>query len=94
MEHLFQKSQCSICHNIYKYMIFQRRQKALLWSNGFNAYISVYNITDKGQIKSRLKVLQYLTEIKGHKKGLTFIHQFCFTEINNKYEYPFLSENT
>ena len=27
-------SKCSIFHNIFKYMIFQRRQKALLWSKG------------------------------------------------------------
>ena len=26
------KSKCSIFHNIFKYMIFQRRQKALSWS--------------------------------------------------------------
>ena len=31
---LFQKSKYSIFHNIFKYMIFQRRQKALLWSKG------------------------------------------------------------
>ena len=34
MKHLLQKSKCSLFHNIFKYMIFQRRQKALLWSNG------------------------------------------------------------
>ena len=34
MEHLLQKSKCSIFHNIFKYMIFQRRKKALLWSRG------------------------------------------------------------
>ena len=34
MEHLLQKSKCSIFHNIFKYMLFQRRQKALLWSKG------------------------------------------------------------
>ena len=34
MEHLLQKSKCSIFHNIFKYMIFQRRQKVLLWSKG------------------------------------------------------------
>ena len=34
MEHLLQKSKCSIFHNIFKYMIFQRRQKALLWGKG------------------------------------------------------------
>ena len=28
------KSKCSIFHNIFKYVIFQRRQKALLWSKG------------------------------------------------------------
>ena len=34
MEHLLQKSKCSIFHNIFNGMIFQRRQKALLWSKG------------------------------------------------------------
>ena len=34
MEHLLLKSKCSIFHNIFKYMIFQRHQKALLWSKG------------------------------------------------------------
>ena len=37
MEHLLKKSKCSIFHNIFKNMIFQRRQKALLWSKGLNA---------------------------------------------------------
>ena len=32
MEHLLQKIKCSILSNIFKYMIFQRRQNALLWS--------------------------------------------------------------
>ena len=32
MEHLLQKSKCHIFHNIFKYMIFQKRQKALVWS--------------------------------------------------------------
>ena len=27
-------SKCSIFHKIFKYMIFQRHQKALLWSKG------------------------------------------------------------
>ena len=34
MEHLLQKSKCSIFHNIFKYMIFQRCQNAWLWSKG------------------------------------------------------------
>ena len=43
MEHLLQKSKCSIFHNIFKYMymIFQRRQKALLWSKGLNWIINI-----------------------------------------------------
>ena len=32
-----QKSKCSIFHNIFKYMIFQRCEKALLWSKGLKA---------------------------------------------------------
>ena len=42
MEHLLQKSKCSIFHNIFKYMIFQRRQKELLWSKGLkNLAVSI-----------------------------------------------------
>ena len=38
MAYLLQKSKCSIFHNIFKYMIFQRRQKALLWSKGLRSF--------------------------------------------------------
>ena len=34
MEHLLQRSKHSIFHNIFKYVVFQRHQKALLWSKG------------------------------------------------------------
>ena len=34
MEHLLQKSKCSIFHSIFKYMIFQRRQKVSLRGKG------------------------------------------------------------
>ena len=34
MEHLLFWSKYSIFHNIFKYMIFQRCPKALLWSKG------------------------------------------------------------
>ena len=37
MEHLLQKSKCSIFHNILKYMVFQMCQKALLWSKGLSS---------------------------------------------------------
>ena len=36
MEHLLQKSKCSIFHNNLKYMIFQRCQKGLLSTKGLN----------------------------------------------------------
>ena len=34
MEHLLGMSKCSIFHNIFKCMIFQRRQQPLLWGKG------------------------------------------------------------
>ena len=36
MEHLIQKSKCSILHNIFKYMVSQRRQKELFRSKALN----------------------------------------------------------
>ena len=49
MEHLFQKSTCSIFHTIFKYMIFQRRQKALLWSKGlYTKTLQTADIFDSG----------------------------------------------
>ena len=38
-----QKVQSSIFHNILKYMIFQRRQKALLWSIYMFTSLQVYS---------------------------------------------------
>ena len=43
MEHLLQKSKYSIFHNIFKYMIFQRHQKVILWGKG----LRVQCITEK-----------------------------------------------
>ena len=39
MEHLLQ-SKCTIFHNIFKYMIFQRLQKVLLWRKGLNVFVA------------------------------------------------------
>ena len=36
MEYLLQNLKCSIVNNIFKYMIFQKHQKVLLWSKGLN----------------------------------------------------------
>ena len=48
MEHLLFWSKSSIFHNIFKYIIFQRRQKALLWSKGLNLQVE----SDKPNILS------------------------------------------
>ena len=53
IEHLLQMSKCSIFHNIFKYMIFQRRQKALLWSKGLNRKLT--HPLDKGGKFIKLK---------------------------------------
>ena len=36
MEHLLLRSKCSIFHNIFKNLAFQRRPKALEWNKGLN----------------------------------------------------------
>ena len=38
MLHLHHRSKCSIFPNFFKYMIFQRRQKMLLWSIWLNLF--------------------------------------------------------
>ena len=44
MEHLLLKSKCSIFHNIFKYLIFQRHQKALLWNKELTYCINFFTI--------------------------------------------------
>ena len=39
--------ECSMFHNIFKYMFFQSRQKALLWSKGLNHAFTNYVISTK-----------------------------------------------
>ena len=59
MEHLLQKSKCSIFHYFFKCMIFQRRQK-VLWSN------KTLQITKRMQSYQECKELGYnftLTDI-------------------------------
>ena len=43
-ENLLQKRKCSIFHKIFKYMIFQMRQKALLWSKGLTSCTLVCDV--------------------------------------------------
>ena len=38
------KEQTLHFHNIFKYMIFQRRQKALLWSKGLNVKLLIADV--------------------------------------------------
>ena len=47
MEHLLKKEQMLHFHNILKYMIFQRRQKALLWSIVWNSTFSILHGLEK-----------------------------------------------
>ena len=39
MEHLLQWTKCSIFHDIFKSLVFQRRQKALSWSKGLSTLV-------------------------------------------------------
>ena len=45
-------SKCSIFHNILKYMIFQRHQKALLWSKGLTPTSSYGHMQTGPQLAS------------------------------------------
>ena len=47
IENLLQKSKCSIFHNIFKYMIFQRCLKELLWSKRLKEGFCSYEISTK-----------------------------------------------
>ena len=47
MEHLLFWSKCSIFHNSFKYMIFQRCQKVLLWSKRVNNF---YLFANRGAV--------------------------------------------
>ena len=51
MEHLLQKSKCSIFHNIFRYMVFQRHQKALL-SKGL---MTLFHVNDLNILDNSLK---------------------------------------
>ena len=59
MEHLLQKSKCSILHNIfkYRYVIFQRRQKVLLWKKGLNEVL-FYQVLANGEVVDCLSSLR------------------------------------
>ena len=48
--------ECSMFHNIFKYMFFQRRQKALLWSKGLNHAFTYYVISTKNSCITELFV--------------------------------------
>ena len=44
MEHLLQRTKHSIFHNIFKYVVFQRRQKELLWSKGLHEAVQKISV--------------------------------------------------
>ena len=60
MEHLLHWSKCSIFHDIFKYIVFQRPQKELLWSKGLRQipdlrkFAYLYKVDTKNRGKTRL----------------------------------------
>ena len=83
MEHLLQKSKRSIFHNIFKYMIFQRRQKALLWSKGLTTAESGELVHPMDMCISQFRILGlllvclHLLAANNFANKLPFIHQNC-----------------
>ena len=59
IEHLLFLSKCSIFHNIFNCMIFQRHQKALLWSKGLRKLETGTFETLKWTQGSHLKSIYY-----------------------------------
>ena len=45
MEHLLDRSKCSIFHNIFKYVVVQRHQKELFWSKGLSGRLFFLKIS-------------------------------------------------
>ena len=62
MENLLRRSKCLIFHDIFKYIVFQRRQKALSWSKGSR------KIPD-------LRKLAYLYKVDTENRGKTRLHE-------------------
>ena len=52
-------SKCSILHNIFKYMIFHRRQKALLWSKGLTLFILMDFPIQINTIRMELSIIYF-----------------------------------
>ena len=87
MEHLLQKSKCPIFHNIFRYMILQRCQKALLcgkWLNLHNIQKTVGHHFEQlfGLRKSEtcIYVSQYMIIISDHVLGAK---KTFFSSISN-----------
>ena len=89
MEHLLQKSKCSIFHNIFKYMTFQKCQMSLLWSKGL---IVMRNIECCDQNSLIVRNLGFWGLGPGNAQQiLAFILKLCimfshyiFKKVNNK----------
>ena len=71
MVHLLQRSKRSIFHDIFKNVVFQRRQKALLWSKGLNYKKFDYESLMYTMIMTRVKDIKSL-ETKHNIKNLQF----------------------
>ena len=62
-------SKCSIFHNIFKYMIFQRHQKVVLWSKGLN-------IINRGTFPSFNDI-----SVPWYTLYMNFLRNFIFQDI-------------
>ena len=56
-------SKCSTFYNIFKYMIFQRHQKALLWSKGLNISLINKEISNRTGLLETIKSKQILCSL-------------------------------
>ena len=59
MDHLLLSSTYAIFHNIFKNLVFQRCQKALLWSKGL-VNVVPYKLQEEMQLLTQVKISEFL----------------------------------
>ena len=88
---MLQKSECSIFHNIFKHMIFQRHQKVLLWSNGLidNYSIVQYQFISSYLISKQNKAVVFITNFKTEVSEKNSHFKYLHTQIYERQEYMY-----
>ena len=86
---MLQKSKCSIFHSIFKHMIFQRRQKVLLWSNGLidNYSIAQYQFVSSYLISKQNKAVVFIAISKTGVSDKNSHFEYFYTQIYARHEY-------